>query len=194
MPKIGVLALQGDFVAHLEALRRLGADGMEVRSPADLAPLDGLIIPGGESTAFLRLMRFERMDSALLEFHHAGRAIFGTCAGLILLARSVLNPPQESLGLIDVTVERNAYGRQVESFVAEGRVSLGNGSEERAEMVFIRAPRIRALGAAVRALGWSGDDPVLAREGSVLVSTFHPEMGSDLSVHRYFLEMSMRSS
>jgi 5'-phosphate synthase pdxT subunit len=150
--------------------------------------LDGLVIPGGESTALLRLMRPERMDEAVAEFHQAGGALFGTCAGLILLAAQVERPGQESLGLIDLAVERNAYGRQVDSFVGRGRIHLNGGADVPAEMVFIRAPRIRRVGPGVQVLGWLGDEPVLARQERILVSSFHPEMSAENPIHRYFLD------
>ena len=186
--KIGVLALQGDFSLHAAALARCGAEAVEVRKPAELAALDGLIIPGGESTTLLKLMHEWGFVPALAAFHRDGRPVFGTCAGLIVLAREVENPTQFSLGLIDVTVERNAYGRQRESFEARGIATLA-GRSVPVEMVFIRAPRIRRVGPGVETLARHGDEPVMAREGSVLVATFHPELTADPTVHAYFCEM-----
>jgi 5'-phosphate synthase pdxT subunit len=193
--KIGVLALQGDFALHAKALRRCAAAGgdmaievREVRKPEELDGLDGLIIPGGESTTLLKLMEEWRFVPALEKFHGAGKPIFGTCAGLILLARDVESPRQFSLGFIDVAVERNAYGRQRESFAASGVAELG-GTPHPMEMVFIRAPRIRRAGPTVHSLARHGDETVMAREGRVLVATFHPELTEDLSVHRYFCKM-----
>jgi 5'-phosphate synthase pdxT subunit len=186
--KIGVLALQGDFARHRRVLEGLGVDSPEVRTPAELQAVDGLIIPGGESTTLLRLLEAGQLVPALEKFHAAGRPLFGTCAGCILLAQEVLAPRQFSLGLIDVTVERNAYGRQRESFEVEGEASL-DGPPRPLRMVFIRAPRIRRLGPAVRALASHGGGPVLARQGSVLIGTFHPELTEDPAVHRYFLGM-----
>jgi pyridoxal 5'-phosphate synthase pdxT subunit len=193
--KIGVLALQGDFALHAQALRRCAeADAdtpievREVRKPEELDGLDGLIIPGGESTTLLKLMEEWRFVPALEKFHGAGKPIFGTCAGLILLARDVESPRQFSLGFIDVAVERNAYGRQRESFAANGAAELGDAPHPM-EMVFIRAPRIRRAGPTVHSLARHGDETVMAREGSVLVATFHPELTEDLSVHRYFCRM-----
>ncbi len=187
--KIGVLALQGDFALHVDALRRCGdTEVSEVRKPEQLDGLDGLIIPGGESTTLLKLMEEWGFVPALEKFHAAGKPMFGTCAGLILLARGVENPRQLSLGLIDVDVERNAYGRQRESFAADGTVELGDGSRA-LEMVFIRAPRIRRVGAGVTTLARHRDEPVMAREGTVLVATFHPELTGDPAVHRYFCRM-----
>ena len=186
--KIGVLALQGDFALHTKALQQCGVETVEVRKPEELEGLDGLVMPGGESTTLLKLMDEWRFVPALEKFHEAGKPIFGTCAGLILLARDVESPPQASLGFIDVGVERNAYGRQRESFATEGEVEL-DGKRQRLEMVFIRAPRIRRMGPGVVTLARRGDEPVMAREGSVLVATFHPELTADASVHRYFCEM-----
>jgi pyridoxal 5'-phosphate synthase pdxT subunit len=186
--RIGVLALQGDFALHARALEKCGAQVVEVRKPEQLADLDGLIIPGGESTTLLKLMDAWGFVPALEKFHADGRPIFGTCAGLILSAREVSNPPQFSLGLIDVGVERNAYGRQRESFEASGTARL-DGREVPIEMVFIRAPRIRRLGSAVQTLATHGGEPVMARQGPVLVATFHPELTDDPTVHRYFCRM-----
>ncbi|MGH7266753.1 MAG: pyridoxal 5'-phosphate synthase glutaminase subunit PdxT [Candidatus Rokuibacteriota bacterium] len=186
--RIGVLALQGDFGAHAKALARLGVEAPEIRRPEQLAGLDGLVIPGGESTTLLKLMG-DAFPGAVGTFHAAGRPIYGTCAGLILLAREVVAPSQPSLGLIDVTVERNAYGRQRESFEARAGADL-DGHPVAIQMVFIRAPRIVRVGPAVTTLATWRDEPVLARQGSVLVSAFHPELTDDLSVHRYFVAMA----
>jgi 5'-phosphate synthase pdxT subunit len=186
--KIGVLALQGDFDRHAKALERCGVQAVEVRKPAELADVDGLIMPGGESTTLLKLMDAWGFVPALEKFHAEGRPIFGTCAGLILLAREVENPRQFSLGFIDVGVERNAYGRQRESFEARGSATLDHRATP-VEMVFIRAPRIRRLGAGVETLATWRDEPVMARQGSVLVATFHPELTDDRAVHAYFCEM-----
>lgn len=186
--RIGVLALQGDFAAHGVALTRCGVENVQVRKADELATLDGLIVPGGESTTLLKLMDEWGFVPALREFHAAGRPIFGTCAGLILLAAEVENPRQFSLGFIDATVERNAYGRQRESFEERGKLTL-DGTVLPLEMVFIRAPRIRRLGSQVTVLATRGGEPVMAREGSVLVATFHPELTDDLTVHRYFCEV-----
>ncbi|PYN93267.1 MAG: pyridoxal 5'-phosphate synthase glutaminase subunit PdxT [Candidatus Rokuibacteriota bacterium] len=197
--KIGVLALQGDFEAHAKALSRVDASGalgepvesVEVRKPGELADLDGLIIPGGESTTLLKLMTDWGFMPALAEFHAKGRPLFGTCAGLILLARDVERPRQPSLGLIDVGVERNAYGRQRESFEARGVAEL-DGAQP-VEMIFIRAPRIRRTGGGVTVLARHGDETVMAREGHVLVATFHPELTDDTAVHSYFCRMVERA-
>jgi 5'-phosphate synthase pdxT subunit len=196
--RIGVLALQGDFALHAGALRRSGAEPVEVRKPGELDDVDGLVLPGGESTTLLHLMDAWDFGPALRTFHAGGRPLFGTCAGLIVLAREVERPRQPSLGLIDVTVERNSYGRQRESFEAIGEAvgeavaadpSVGDGVRP-LRMIFIRAPRIRRVGAGVRVLARLGAEPVLAREGTVLVATFHPELTDDLTVHRYFCRMT----
>jgi 5'-phosphate synthase pdxT subunit len=190
MPRIGVLAIQGDFAAHAAALREAGADVREVRKAAELSQVDGLVIPGGESTTLLKFILHPELGvrDALEAFHRAGKPIFGTCAGLILVAKEVSNPTQFSFGFIDVGVERNAWGRQKESFEAVGEGYL-EGNPKPLKMVFIRAPRIRRLGTGVQLLAtWRGE-PVMARQGPVLVATFHPELTGDLTVHRYFLEM-----
>lgn len=190
---IGVLALQGDFALHRQALARCGVESAEVRRVEQLDDVDGLIVPGGESTTLLKLMDAWGFVPALRAFHAAGKPLFGTCAGLILLAREVDNPRQPSLGLIDVAVERNAYGRQRESFEAEGRATL-EGTAAPLTMMFIRAPRIRRLGPGVETLARHGDEPVMARQGSVLVASFHPELTGDTAVHRYFCGMVEQAS
>ena len=191
--RIGVLALQGDFALHARALERCGAEAVEVRKPEELAGLDGLVVPGGESTTLLKLMEAWGFVPALEAFHAAGRPIFGTCAGLIVLAREVESPRQFSLGLIDVSVERNAYGRQRESFEARGEARLC-GRATPIEMVFIRAPRIRRLGPGVESLAELRGETVMARQGTVLVATFHPELTDDLAVHRHFCELVRRAA
>jgi pyridoxal 5'-phosphate synthase pdxT subunit len=190
--KIGILALQGDFHLHRKALERCGAQWVEVRKPEELAGLDGLIIPGGESTTLLKLLDEWDFAPALRGFRRTERPIFGTCAGLILLASEVQNPHQFSLGFIDATVERNAYGRQRESFEEQGTATL-NGRTVPIEMVYIRAPRIRRLGDEVEVLASRHGEPVMAREGNILVATFHPELTDDPTVHRYFCEMVAQS-
>ncbi len=186
--KIGVLALQGDFAMHRKALDRIGVDSVEVRMPRDLDQVAGLIMPGGESTTLLKLMDAWDFVPALEKFHAAGKPIFGTCAGMILLAREVQSPAQASLGFIDLTVERNAYGRQKESFEAEGSGDLGQGRRP-IKMVFIRAPRIRRMGPDVIPLAEHRGECVMARQGTVLVGAFHPELTDDPSVHQYFAGM-----
>jgi 5'-phosphate synthase pdxT subunit len=205
--RIGVLALQGDFALHAKALARCGrasrdwsteeatppieVEAVEVRKPEELAGVGGLIIPGGESTTLLKLMDEWEFAPAIEKFHAAGKPIFGTCAGLIVLAREVENPRQFSLGLIDVAVERNAYGRQRESFETPGAAVL-DGRRVGVRMVFIRAPRIRRVGAGVESLAEHGGETVMARQGSVLVATFHPELTDDTTVHRYFCDLVQR--
>jgi len=186
--RIGVLALQGDFALHRQVLDRIGVESAEVRKPGELEAVDGLIIPGGESTTLLKLMESWEFVPTLEKFHAESKPIFGTCAGLIVLAREVLNPGQFSLGFIDVTVERNAYGRQKESFETEGDATL-EGEPRPVKMVFIRAPRIRRVGPTVTPLAAHRGECVLAREGSVLVAAFHPELTDDPTVHRYFCRM-----
>ena len=186
--RVGVLALQGDFALHARALTRCGAEVVEVRKPEQLEDLDGLIMPGGESTTLLKLMDAWGFVPALEKFHAAGKPIFGTCAGLILLAREVASPPQFSLGLIDVGVERNAYGRQRESFEAAGTAEL-DGRPVPVAMVFIRAPRIRRVGQGVTTLARHVGEAVMARQGTILVATFHPELTDDPTIHQYFCRM-----
>jgi len=181
---IGVLALQGDFQAHAAVLRRLGQSVREVRRCADLSGLAALVLPGGESTALLKLMADEPWFESLRAFHDGGGALLGTCAGAILLAREV-EPAQPSLGLLDVAVARNAYGRQIDSFETALETSDPDGS---LRGVFIRAPRLKALGPRVEVLARLQDEPVLVRQGRVLAATFHPEIAGDEGVHRLLLK------
>jgi len=190
--RVGVLALQGDFALHAKALGKCGVEAVEVRKPSELDDVEGLIIPGGESTTLLKLMDAWNFTSTIETFHGAGKPIFGTCAGLIILAREVESPTQFSLGLIDVTVERNAYGRQRESFEASGVARLDAGPIP-LEMVFIRAPRIRRLGPSVQVLAEHRGEAVMARQGRVLVATFHPELTDNTTVHRYFCDLVGRA-
>ena len=190
MKRVGVLSLQGDFAAHGRALERAGAEPVYVREREQLADLDGLVLPGGESTTMLKLMKAEGLIEPLAEFGRR-KPVFGTCAGAILLANEVTNPSQESLGLMDLAVERNAYGRQIDSRVVE--IDTAPEFQQRAaggplEAVFIRAPIIRRLGNRASILASYNGDPVLVEEGRHLVATFHPELTSDPRVHRYFLE------
>jgi pyridoxal 5'-phosphate synthase pdxT subunit len=175
-PLIGVLALQGDFEAHAKMLRGLGAEVREVRVPADLEELDGLVIPGGESTTFMRLMRLYGLDEALRTF--AG-PVFGTCAGMIVLDR-------DHLGLVDVAVRRNAFGRQVASFETDLAVA---GFDDPVRAVFIRAPWVEVVGPNIEVLAEVDGHPVLAREGRFLVAAFHPELTDDTRLHELFLEL-----
>jgi pyridoxal 5'-phosphate synthase pdxT subunit len=187
--RVGILALQGDFEAHSQALERAGAKPVLVRTAQDLEAVDGLVIPGGESTAMLKLLNFMELREPLLEFARA-KPVFGTCAGAILLAREVRNPEQESLGVIDMTVERNGYGRQIDSRVAklepdaDFETRTGQGD---LEAVFIRAPIIRRAGPELKVLAQYEGDPVLVEQGKHLVATFHPELTQDSRVHKLFL-------
>ncbi len=181
-PTIGVLALQGDFDAHRKALERAGAHAADVRTSADLQKVDGLVIPGGESTTMLKLLEVENLMGALTEFGK-NKPIFGTCAGAILLAKEVTNPTQDSLGLMDLAVERNGYGRQIDSRIAE--IDL-NG--KKTEAVFIRAPIIRRVGPDARILSTYAGTPVLVKQGLHMVATFHPELTTETGVHRQFIE------
>lgn len=184
MSAVGVLALQGGFEAHLEALVRAGTAGRAVRRVAELTGLDALVMPGGESTTLLNLMADEPWFDALRAFHAGGGALFGTCAGAILLAREVHGPSQPSLGLLDAVVERNAYGRQVDSFEATLDAPALGGT---VSGVFIRAPRFRALGPGVEVLASRDGEAVLVRQGRVWAATFHPELAEDAAVHAAFL-------
>jgi 5'-phosphate synthase pdxT subunit len=180
--KIGVLALQGDFDAHRRRLEELGAEVVLVRKPEQFDEIAGLVIPGGESSTFLKLLGEEGF-ARLKDFVRA-KPTFGTCAGAILLAAEVENPKQDGLGALDITVRRNAYGRQVDSSIREGRF-LG----EPIEMVFIRAPKIERVGTAMEVIATEGKDPVLVRKDKTLAATFHPELSQDSRIHQYFLDL-----
>jgi pyridoxal 5'-phosphate synthase pdxT subunit len=180
--KIGVLALQGDFDAHRKRLEELGAEVVLIKKPEQLDEIDGLIIPGGESGTFLKLLG-EDGFAKLKDFVHAKPA-FGTCAGCILLATDVENPKQAGLGALDITVRRNAYGRQIDSSIREGRFL-----SDPIEMVFIRAPKIERVGEGVEVIATEGKDPVLVRKGKTLAATFHPELSDDPRIHQYFLDV-----
>jgi 5'-phosphate synthase pdxT subunit len=187
MTRIGVLALQGDFEAHAKILRQLPVAVVEVRRIAELSGLDGLVIPGGESTTLLNLMADEPWFDALKAFHARGGALMGTCAGAILLSREVEGPRQESVGLLDARIERNAFGRQVDSFETTlDAPSLGGSIDA----VFIRAPRFLAVGPNVVTLAAKDGEPVMVREGRVLALTFHPELTRDARLHAYFVGMA----
>ena len=182
MKTIGILALQGDFDAHRKAVERAGGRAVEVRTAKELDACDGLIVPGGESTTMLKLLDIENLTGPLRQFA-AQKPVFGTCAGAILLAHSVTKPAQPSLDLIDIDVERNAYGRQVDSKVA--RLQVGTNEME---AVFIRAPKILRVGAGGKVLATYHGDPVWVAQGRHMVTTFHPELTSDSRVHQRFLE------
>ena len=184
---IGILGLQGDYAAHGKMLDALGVDSRVIKKTEQLAAIDSLIFPGGESTTLLKLMDSWGWWDPLGDFA-AQKPIFGTCAGMILLAKSVSNPPQQSLGLIDIDVERNSYGRQVDSFEGMGTFGV-NGQTRDMPMIFIRAPRIARLGEGVETLAECRGDVVLARQNNILVASFHPELSNDLAVHRYFVGM-----
>ena len=177
---VAVLALQGDFEAHRRALAEVGVASFEATRPGDLARAEGLIVPGGESTTLWKFFEGEPWEEAFRDFARSGRPVLGTCAGAIVLAREVTNPAQKGLGLIDVAIERNAYGRQVDSFVAEVPCpALGAAMPA----VFIRAPRIRRTGPGVEVVGRLAEEPVLVREGNVVAATFHPELTPDRRLH-----------
>ena len=188
-PRIGVLAIQGDYAAHASALEEAGAIPCEIRKPEELASIDGLIIPGGESTTILKFLDRLGLFDVLKDFCSC-KPVFGTCAGAILLAREVRNPAQRSLGAIDAVVERNAYGRQIDSSILTAPSALPGHP---LEMVFIRAPRIASIGPNVTSLASRDGDPTLIRQGSVLAATFHPELSRDRRVHKLFVDMVRRS-
>lgn len=194
---IGILAVQGDFAMHARMVdrlglppigsgRRVGAGWRYVKRAADLEEVCGLIMPGGESTTMLKFFSSEGLGAAVKNFAAQGKPIFGTCAGAILLATEVLNPPQDRLGLLDITIERNAYGRQADSSVRRGECP--ELTDRPVEMVFIRAPIIRRVGESVRVLGRADGLPVLVEQENILAATFHPELTEDETVHRYFLK------
>jgi pyridoxal 5'-phosphate synthase pdxT subunit len=191
--KIGVLALQGDFDAHRRRLEELGAEVVLVKKPEQLDQIEGLIIPGGESGTFLKLLG-EAGFEKLKQFVRL-RPTFGTCAGAILLAKEIENPPQPGLGALNIRVRRNAYGRQIDSSIRQGqflasRMSGGsNDHESPLEMVFIRAPKIVGLGEGVEVIAKEGEDPVAVKQGRTMAATFHPELSRDTRVHRVFLDL-----
>jgi 5'-phosphate synthase pdxT subunit len=180
--KIGVLALQGDFDAHRRRLEELGTEVVLVKKPQQLDDIDGLVIPGGESSTFLKLLGEEGF-AKLKDFVRV-KPTFGTCAGAILLANEVENPKQAGLGALDITIRRNAYGRQVDSSIREGQFL-----SDPIEMVFIRAPKIERVGEGVQVVATEGNDPVLVRKDNTLAATFHPELSDDSRIHRYFLDL-----
>jgi pyridoxal 5'-phosphate synthase pdxT subunit len=184
-PRIGVLAIQGDFDAHAQAVREAGAEPVLVRKPEELAGLDGLILPGGESTTFLKFLERDGFLETLRRFVDEKPA-FGTCAGCILLAKEVSHPEQASLGVLDIGVERNAYGRQIDSAIRTERTKLPGGP---LEMVYIRAPRIVRVGEGVEVLAERDGFPVLIRQGARMAATFHPELSTDRRVHQLFVDL-----
>jgi 5'-phosphate synthase pdxT subunit len=197
--RIGVLALQGDFAAHAAALEGAGAEACEVRRADQLASLDGLVLPGGESTTLILLLRAFSLWEPVRAFAAGGRPVFGTCAGLILLAEEVVNPPQEAFGLLPLRVERNAYGRQVDSFVVRGRVQVPvdlageSGHTFETDLVFIRAPRITDVRDGVEVWAQHAGSPILVRRANLLGASFHPELAPDRRVVRVFVTMAERA-
>ncbi len=184
---IGVLALQGDFDAHRRRLKQLGAEVVLLKKPEQLDQIDGLVIPGGESGTFLKLLG-EAGFEKLKQFVHS-KPTFGTCAGAILLASEVENPKQSGLGALDIRIRRNAYGRQVDSSIREGRFIEGTPNGSPIEMVFIRAPKIERVGPEVEVIATEGNDPVAVRQGRAMAATFHPELSEDPRVHQAFLDL-----
>ena len=187
MTKIGVLALQGDFAEHAVALRKAGAEAVEVRLPRELAGLQGLIIPGGESTAITRLMVIYELLEPLRGLVRRGLPVWGTCAGAIVLARNAIGLDQPNIGAMDITVRRNAFGSQIDSFEID--LPVAGIGEEPIHAVFIRAPVIEGVGPEVEVLAELAGEPVLLRQGRVLVAAFHPELTDDTRVHERFLEL-----
>jgi 5'-phosphate synthase pdxT subunit len=184
---IGVLAIQGDFARHIAMLETLGVDAVEIRNADELSDLDGLIIPGGESTTMGKMLTWTGMLNAVHNFVNSGKPVYGTCAGVILLAKRIEGGDKSWLNALDITVARNAYGRQVDSF--EAPIITPALGDAPVPGVFIRAPVIRALGAGVQVLGSCEGQPVFIREGAILATTFHPELTSDTRVHAYFVSM-----
>lgn len=185
---IGVLALQGGFSKHVESLKKIGIDVLLVRRPQDLEKCHGLIIPGGESTCMLHHMEFIGMFPTLQSFAE-NKPIFGTCAGLILLAEEVIGSSQKSLGVLQVTVERNAFGRQIESFAADVSLAFEDQKETSIRAIFIRAPRIRRCSPAVKILAAYEGEPILVQQGIHLGAVFHPELTQDLTIHKHFVKL-----
>ena len=189
--KIGILAVQGDFAAHAAMLHDLGVETVEVRTPADMQGCDGLILPGGESTTQLQFLQEEGLAETIKRFARDGHPVFGTCAGAILLATHVQNPAQDSLKLLDMTVLRNAYGRQLASDVFTGKSKLKDGP---LEMVFIRGPVIDRVGPGVEILATHQGKPAIVQKGNLLAASFHPELTADTTVHEYFLKLVRESA
>lgn len=187
-PLIGVLALQGGFAKHIAMLKKLGTTVREIRKPEDLLDCDGLIIPGGESTTIFKQMAFIKMQDALHAFMEK-KAVFGTCAGLILLSTTILNSDMEPFKKIDVTIERNAFGRQADSFKVPVEMRLGREKTRLFPAIFIRAPRIKEHGETVQVLARYNGEAILVQQGCNLGATFHPELTDDSSVHAYFLSL-----
>lgn len=190
---IGVLALQGAFAKHVKMLQSLGVEAIEVRKPEQLAACDGLIIPGGESTTMMKQMQFIHFIEPLKQFGKE-KPLFGTCAGLILMSKEIVSDQMSPFGFLDISVERNAFGRQVESFKAEVKVELSSGKPHPFQAVFIRAPRIRKWEPTVQVLAEYEGEPILVQQGKHLGATFHPELTGDSSIHAYFISSAGTSS
>jgi pyridoxal 5'-phosphate synthase pdxT subunit len=188
---IGILAVQGDFAMHAKMLDRIGVPWKLVKHVEDFAEIDALILPGGETTTMLKFLDERKIGEAIKRFAKDNKPVFGTCAGAILMAKEVTNPEQERLALIDISIERNAYGRQVDSSVQQGECP--EISDHPVEMVFIRAPIIRRVGQGVKVLGRTAELPVLVEQGNLLAATFHPELTTDETIHRYFLKKATQS-
>ncbi len=190
-PKVGILAVQGDYSEHRRVLNGLEIEPRLVKHASELEGLAGLILPGGESTTMLKFVVGESLMEPIRQFHEDGGALFGTCAGAILLAKEASSPKQESLGLMDISIERNGYGRQLESRIAhEACPALG---EPLVEMVFIRAPVVHRVGPGVEVLAYHRQDPVFVRQGRIMATTFHPELSTGSRVHSFFVHQVMRS-
>jgi len=185
--RIGIVAIQGDYEAHAKSLDALGVEHSFIRLPGDLAGVDGVILPGGESTTHLKVLQEEGLFESLKSFAAAGGAVFGTCAGAILMAREVRGPSQASLGLLDMTILRNGYGRQLASDIHQISTTL---RKEPLEAVFIRAPMIEATGVGMKVLARDAGHPVLVQQGKMLASTFHPELTDDSAVHAHFVKIA----
>ena len=187
-PIIGVLALQGAFAKHIEMLKRLNVKAIEVRTPKDLSSCDALIIPGGESTAMMKQIGFIKMEESLAQFAKA-KPVFGTCAGLILMSKQIINDQMQPFKMVDITVERNAFGRQAESFVTDVEFTTKQGHAKSVPALFIRAPRIRSVGEGVKVLAEFEGEAVLIQQGKHLACTFHPELTDDTAIHAFFIKL-----
>ena len=189
---LGILGLQGDFYAHRKMAEKLGIETIIVRNTEDFEKIDGLVIPGGETTTITKLLFRYNLTKSLKKFHKEGKPIFGTCAGMVLLAKKIDNhPDQFSFGFMDISVKRNAYGRQIDSFEEDIPISVLGKKPFRT--VFIRAPKISRMGKSVESLAKHNSDHILAREGNILVGSFHPELTEDVRIYDYFMEMVKRS-
>jgi 5'-phosphate synthase pdxT subunit len=184
--KIGVVAIQGDFERHQQVLKKLQVEPISIRNAAQLKQCDALILPGGESTTILKLFRAFGLDSAIKKFSRK-KPVMGTCAGLIILAKTVNNPPMETLQLLDLEVTRNAYGRQVDSFIDDVKIMIDDNNPD-FEGIFIRAPKIDKVGEGIKPIGYLGNEVVMAENKLFLVATFHPELSSDTRIHKYFVK------